>query len=158
MNTQNTQESVAIDRILENHCQQAGALLPILHAIQDAFGHIPDSAVARIAGALNQSCAEIHGVISFYQHFRSEPAARHTVHVCQAEACQARGGRELTAHAERVLGCKLHEHSPDRAFGLEAVHCLGLCASGPAIQLDDRQHARVDPARLDQLLHQAREA
>jgi formate dehydrogenase subunit gamma len=141
-----------VHEILARHRDEDGALLPVLHAVQDAFGHVPASAVPVIAQALNLSRAEVHGVISYYHHFRSEPAGRHVVQVCRAESCLACGSDALLAQAEQLLGCKLHETRADGAVSLEPVYCLGLCASSPALQIDDRLHARVTPERLQRLV------
>lgn len=144
--------SAAVAGALAAHAQEPGALLPVLHAVQDALGHVPADAVPAIAQALNLSRAEVHGVVSYYHFFRSTPPGRHVVQVCRAEACQACGAEALLAHAERSLGCARHSTRADGAVTLEPVYCLGLCASAPAIQIDDRLHARVTPARLDSLL------
>ena len=141
-----------VQRALDQHAQRPGALLPVLHAIQDDLGHIPDDGVPLIAAALNLSRAEVHGVVSYYPHFRSAPPGRHVVQVCRAEACQACGAEALLAHAERVLGCERHHTRADGAVTLEPVYCLGLCASSPAMRIDDRVHARLTPERLEQLL------
>ena len=137
--------------LLEAHRGQPGALLPLLHAVEERFGHVPPQAVPEIAQTLNLSRAEVHGVISYYHHFRQAPPGRHVVQVCRAEACQACGAEELLAHAERVLGCASGTTRADGAVTLEPVYCLGLCASSPAVQVDDRLHARVTPAQLDAL-------
>ncbi|WP_024302656.1 formate dehydrogenase subunit gamma [Pseudogulbenkiania sp. MAI-1] len=158
MTTQQDLERTQLQGILQAHHDQPGALLPILHDVQDALGFIPDWAVADIAKALNQSRAEVHGVITFYHHFRTTPPARHTLQICQAEACQSRGSRELTAHAKQVLGCSLHGRSADQRIGLEPVYCLGLCSTGPNIQLNDKMVSRVDAAKLDRLLASVKEA
>lgn len=131
---------------------QPGALLPLLHAVQDALGHVPAEALAPIAQALNLSRAEVHGVLSYYQHLRSAPPGRSLLQVCRAEACQACGGEALQAQAERLLGIKDHETRADGAVTLEPVYCLGLCAASPAIRIDDRVHGRVTPERLQTLL------
>lgn len=139
--------------VLARHEGVPGALLPILHAVQDALGHIPSEAVPQIARALNLSRAEVHGVITYYHHFRAEPAGRHVLQVCRAESCQSRGGEALLAQARERLGCSADVHcSADGAWSVEPVYCLGLCASSPAIQIDERQHARVSASRLDALL------
>ncbi|MFO1340442.1 MAG: formate dehydrogenase subunit gamma [Burkholderiaceae bacterium] len=130
---------------------QAGPLLPLLHAVQDALGHVPDDAVPMIARELALSRAEVHGVLTYYHHFRRAPAGRHVVQVCRAEACQACGADELLAQAERIFGCRVHETRADGAVTLEPVYCLGLCASSPALSIDDRLHARVTPERLQSL-------
>jgi formate dehydrogenase subunit gamma len=129
-----------------------GALLPILHEVQDALGCIPPEAVGEIAKGLNLSRAEVHGVITYYPHFRQQPAGRHVVQVCQAEACKACGADTLMARAQEVLGCAPHATRADGAVTLEPVYCLGLCASSPAIMVDDRLHARMTPQRLDGLM------
>jgi formate dehydrogenase subunit gamma len=134
-----------------------GGLLPLLHAVQGALGHIPPSGVPAIARALGLSRAEVHGVISFYHDFRTEPAGRHRLQLCRAEACQAVGALELEAHAMRALGVAPGETSADGAVTLEPVYCLGNCACGPSVRLDDSIHGRVDPARLDALLKPLRE-
>ncbi|MGO2006506.1 formate dehydrogenase subunit gamma [Vreelandella alkaliphila] len=129
-----------------------GALLPILHALQDRFGFIPEAAVPIIAEALNQTRAEVHGVISFYHHFRTTPPGRHVVQICRAEACQAVGARQLEAHAKTRLGVDYHQTTGDREITLEAVYCLGNCACGPSIRVDDSVRGRVTPEVFDALL------
>jgi formate dehydrogenase subunit gamma len=147
-----TAEAAAVSQALSVHGQRPGALLPVLHAVQDALGHIPATAVPVIAQALNLSRAEVHGVVSYYHHFRSAPPGRHVVQVCAAEACQSCGGAALMAQAERLLACKPHETRADGAVTLEPVYCLGLCASSPALQIDDRLHGRVSSQRLERLI------
>ncbi|MBZ5487691.1 formate dehydrogenase subunit gamma [Halomonas aquamarina] len=129
-----------------------GALLPILHALQDRFGFIPSDAVAMIAESLQQTRAEVHGVISFYHHFRTTPPGRHVVQICRAEACQSVGARALEAHAKARLGVDYHQTTPDRDITLEAVYCLGNCACGPSIRVDDQVRGRVTPEAFDELL------
>ena len=127
------------------HRDRPGALLPVLHAVQDALGHIPAAAVPAIARTLGLSHAEVHGVVSYYHHFRQEPPGRHVVRVCCAEACQAVGAEALAARAR--------ERRAGRGVTLEPVYCLGLCACGPAVQVDETHlHARMTPEKLDALL------
>jgi formate dehydrogenase subunit gamma len=145
----------AVQRILQLHANEPGALLPILHDVQDALGYIPAHAVPVIAEAQNLSRAEVHGVVTYYHHFRSEPAGRHVIQICRAEACQSMGADALLAHAELRLGCGAHGTTSDGAFTLEPAFCLGLCASSPAMTLDDQPHARVTPKAFDALLAQA---
>lgn len=124
----------------------------MLHAIQHALGYIPAESVPVIARALQLSRAEVHGVISFYHDFRSAPAGRHTLQICRAEACQAMGARALEDHARASLGIDYGDTTADGDFTLEPVYCLGNCACSPSVRIDDDIHARVDPARLDELL------
>lgn len=126
--------------------------MPVLHAVQDALGHIPPEVVAEIAQGLNLSRAEVHGVITYYPHFRQQPAGRHRVQVCQAEACKACGGDALMAQAERLLGCAPHATRADGAVTLEPVYCLGLCAMSPAMAIDEKPLARITPERLQAIV------
>lgn len=141
------------------HGERPGALLPVLHAVQDALGCVPPAAIALVAHELNLSRAEVHGVASFYHHFRSTAPGRHVVRICRAEACQARGARALEAHAREVLGIDFGATSADGAVTLEAAYCLGNCGCGPSLLVDhDELHANVTPARFDALLAHWREA
>lgn len=132
-----------------------GPLLPILHAIQESYGHVPQSAVPLIADALNIGKAEVHGVISFYHDFRDAPAGRHVVKICRAEACQAVGGTAVAEHALQRLGVEWHGTTANGAVTIEPVYCLGLCACAPAAMVDGRVVGRVDAARMDELLSEA---
>jgi len=138
--------------IIARYRDVPGALLPLLHALQEAMGYIPAAAVPAIARGLQLSRAEVHGVISFYHDFRSEPAGKHILQICRAEACQAMGSRALENHAKRRLGIDYGDTTADGAISLEPVYCLGNCTCSPSVRLDDEIHARVDPARLDTLL------
>lgn len=129
-----------------------GGLLPALHDIQDALGYVPPEGVPAIAEAFNLSRAEVHGVISYYHHFRSAPPGRHVVQVCRAEACQSMGAEALLAHAERRLGCASHATSADGRYSLEPVYCLGLCASSPAIAIDEQPRGRMSAAAFDRVI------
>jgi len=140
------------DEIAIAHLGLEGPLLPILHAVQAEFGHVPAEAMPIIADRLNISKAEVHGVVSFYHDFRSEPAGRHVLKFCRAEACKAMGADALVAHAEGRLGVALHETTRNGAVTLEPVYCLGLCACGPAAMVDDRVVGRLDAGKLDALL------
>jgi len=142
----------ALATVIEQYRDVPGGLLPLLHDLQDALGYIPPEAVPSIARALHLSRAEVHGVISFYHDFRSEPAGSHTLQICRAEACQAMGSRALEAHAKQRLGIDYGGTSADGAITLQAVYCLGNCACSPTVRIDDEIHARVDASRLDELL------
>lgn len=152
--TQPFQDEIAA--ILTSHQDLPGALLPILHAIQEKVGHIPPTAIPDIARALTLSNAEVQGVISFYHQFRTTPGGRQTVEICRAEACQAMGSRALEAHAKATLGIDYHQTTRDGEISLEPVYCLGNCACSPSVRIGDRVHARVSPEKFDQLMEQTR--
>lgn len=138
--------------LIAQHKSQPGGLMPLLHAVQDAMGFVPPQAVETIAKGFNLSRAEVHGVISYYHHFRSAPPGRTVVQVCSAESCKACGSDGLMAEVERRLGIKAHETRGDGAVSLEPVYCLGLCAQSPAIQVNEKVFARVTADRLTTLL------
>jgi formate dehydrogenase subunit gamma len=141
-----------IGRLAEQGANQPGALLPILHEIQDAFGYVPEAAVPIVAKTLNLSRADVHGVLSFYHFFRSHPPGRRTLFICRAEACQSMGARGLERHVRQKLDIDFHETTADGEYSLEPVYCLGNCACSPAVMIDETVHGRVTPERLDELL------
>ena len=129
-----------------------GGLLPLLHAIQDDVGYIPEDSYASIGKALNLSVAEVHGVVSFYHHFRTQPPGKHILHICRAESCQAMGSEHLEIHAKSKLGIDYHETSLNGDITLEPIYCLGNCALSPAVMLDEKVYGRVSRTRLDELI------
>ncbi|HMM07949.1 MAG TPA: formate dehydrogenase subunit gamma [Paracoccus solventivorans] len=137
-----------LQAIITRHLGDEGPLLPILHDVQAEWGMIPEAAQPVIAEALGMSRAEIHGVVSFYHDFRQEPAGRHVLRLCRAEACQSMGADALAEQVRRALGLDWHETTPDGRLTLEPVFCLGLCACGPSAQLDDRLVGRATTEKL----------
>lgn len=133
-----------------------GALMPILHALNDEFGYVDASVVPVIADELNLSRAEVHGVLTFYHDFRKEPAGRHVVKVCRAEACQSMAGRELEEHIKRHLKVELGATTADKRITFEAVYCLGLCACAPSMMVDGKLHGRMTPAKFDKIAGELR--
>jgi formate dehydrogenase subunit gamma len=141
--------------IIAEHAHVEGGTLVILHALQAAFGYVPGPAIPMIASALNLSRAEVHGVFTFYHDFRHEPAGRHVLKLCRAEACQAAGGDALAARAEAGLGIVLGNTTADMRVTLEPIYCLGLCATAPSAMLDGRVVGRLNETRLDALVAEA---
>lgn len=142
----------AVAKILAQHENKPGNLLPILHGIQDVLGYIPQAAVTEIADFLNQSIAEIHGVISFYHYFRQTPPGKNTIRICRAESCQAMNGKALEKYAKKQLNIDWHQTSSDGEFSLEPVYCLGNCACSPSITINEDIYGRVTPERLSMLI------
>lgn len=145
-------EPTEAERIARARAKEEGALLPILHEIQAHFGHVPPESVPIIAEVLNLSRAEVHGVISFYHDFRSEPPGAKVLKLCLAEACQARGARETSSKVEAALGVKLGETARDGSVSLLPVYCLGLCGNGPAALLEDEPYADLAGRGFDRCL------
>jgi len=149
-------DEIQAQAIITHLADQPGAMLPILHALQEAFGFIDSRAVPLIADSLNVSKAEVHGVITFYHDFRHAPAGRHVLKICRAEACQAMGVESLVAHIEHHHGIKIGETAADNSLTIENVYCLGNCALSPAVMLDGELIGRVDQDQLDELISVAR--
>jgi formate dehydrogenase subunit gamma len=145
-------DSALVQRIASEHAHRPGPLLEVLHAVQNALGFVPSGAVPVIAQVLNLSRADVHGVVTFYHHFRSAKPGRRVVQVCRAEACQSMRGAELEAYAKARLGVDYHETTADGRFSLEPVYCLGNCACAPSVMIGDDIHGRVTPERFDALI------
>ena len=142
--------------IIAAHKDRDGAALPIFHALQHAFGYVPEEAIVMVAEALNLSRAEMYGTVTFYHDFRNAPPGRRVLKLCRAESCQAAGGDALAARAEEKLGVKFGETTADNRLTLEPVYCLGLCHSSPAALLDhDHVVGMLDESKLDALLKEA---
>ncbi|HMI87666.1 MAG TPA: formate dehydrogenase subunit gamma [Polyangiaceae bacterium] len=141
-----------VAQAIADHRHLRGALLPILHAIQDRLGFVPPDAAHRVADGLNLSHADVQGVISFYHDFRAARPGRHIIKICRAEACQSMGGRALESELKARLGIDFGETTPDGAITLEPVYCLGNCACSPALMIDTELKGRVTPERLTLLL------
>lgn len=149
-------EAVVAREIALRYGNRPDALLEILHDLQAELGFIPEPALPALAKALNRSRAEVHGVVTFYHDFRREPAGRHVIKVCRAEACQSMRGDELAGMIERYLQVKLGQTTADGAITVEAIYCLGNCALAPAIMVDDKLVGRVDPAKFEKIAAECR--
>lgn len=152
IDARSTTLSASVETIIAEHAEMPGALLPILHAIQNEEGYIPSDCVELIAKTLQVSKAEVHGVITFYHEFRTEPAGKHIVHICRAESCQAMDSKSLEEHIKSSLGIDYHQATRDGTIQLEPVYCLGNCACSPSIRIDNDIYGRVTPERFDEII------
>ncbi|MFM0736649.1 NAD(P)H-dependent oxidoreductase subunit E [Paraburkholderia xenovorans] len=153
-------QAITPDQIVQRHAQPGRSLIAILHAIQDELGYVPPDTVPALARSLNLSRAEVHGVITYYHHFRTEPAAAVTVQLCRAEACRSMGTEALAQHVEARTGCRFdahhdHDHPPHEGVELQSVYCLGQCALSPALMINGTLHAKVTPQKFDALFSAA---
>ena len=152
--------ATAPDELVRLHAQPGRTLLATLHAIQDDIGYVPPATVAPLAKAMNLSRAEVHGVLTYYHHFRTQPPAAITIQLCRAESCRSMGSEALARHIESRTGCHFpqhghsadHEHAPTGPLALESVYCLGQCALSPALTINGALHAKVSPQKFDALL------
>jgi formate dehydrogenase subunit gamma len=146
------QQLVKIGAHIAAHKTMPGALLPLLHAIQDDIGWIPEDAYLPISKALALSVAEVHGVVTFYHHFQRHPVGKHILQVCRAESCQAMGSEQLEKDIKAALGIDYHETTKDGAITLLPIYCLGNCACSPAVMLDDEVYGRMSADKVADLV------
>ncbi|NGN44149.1 formate dehydrogenase subunit gamma [Mesorhizobium sp. CGMCC 1.15528] len=156
MQAASTQIASRATAIIDEMKALEGPLLPILHEIQEEFGHVPAETLPIIAKALNISNAEVHGVVTFYHDYRNHPAGRHVLKVCRAEACQSMGGDAIAAQISQALGIGFHETTKDNSVTLEPVYCLGLCACAPAAMLDGEVIGRLDADKIEEIVQEVR--
>jgi formate dehydrogenase subunit gamma len=146
----------AITAIVTEFGARPEMLVQVLQAIVMRHGWVSEDSIRQLADELNLSRADVHGVVSYYHDFRTQPPGQHIVKICQAEACQAMGSRALTSHAEASLGADLH--GTTNAVTLEPAYCLGNCACAPAVMIDGKTHGRVSTARFDELVNTLKDA
>jgi formate dehydrogenase subunit gamma len=139
-------------KIIDTLKHKKGALLPILHQIQREIGYIPLKTIDTIAKKLQQTPAEIHGVISFYHQFRTSQPGEHKIQICRSEACQSRGSRELEQHAKEHLAIDYGSTTADKKFSLDSVYCLGNCATGPNVRINDELYGRVNNEKFERIV------
>ena len=151
-----THHKVVVNAALEKHESTKGSLLPILHEIQDALGYIPSDAIDVIGKRINRSRAEVHGVVSFYHHFRTHKPGRHIIQVCRSEACQALGANDVIDKLKRTLAIDFHESTSDGQITLEPIYCLGHCACAPALMVNGEPRAKMTSERVDGLINELR--
>ena len=146
------QQAIKISMHIAANKTLPGALLPILHAIQDDIGYVPQDCYPQIAKALSLSVAEVHGVVTFYHHFRTHPVGKHILQVCRAESCQSMGSAMLELQVKSALGVDYHQTTKDGAITLLPIYCLGNCALSPAVMLDEEVYGRMDAAKVAELI------
>ncbi len=140
------------EAICAKYDNRPDALLEILHDVQGEVGYVPENTLPVIAKALNLSRAEVYGVATFYHDFHLKPSGRHHIKLCRAEACQSMGARELQAMAEKFLNVEMGGTTADKKITLEATYCLGLCASAPAMMINEKPVARISAAKFEKLV------
>jgi len=139
----------SISTIVQHFDARPEMLVQILQAIVQAHGWVSEDTIRQLADELNLSRADVHGVVEYYHDFRTKEPGRHIVKICQAEACQAMGSRDLTQHADAAI---------DSDTTIEPVYCLGNCACAPAVMVNGKTIGRVDATRFDALVAELREA
>ena len=145
-----------IQDLIGSHKGMPGGLLPLLHAIQDSIGYVPEDCYLPISKGLALSVAEVHGVVTFYHHFRTHPSGKHILQICRAESCQAMGSEKLEASIKAKLGIDYHQTTLDGAITLEPIYCLGNCACSPSVMMDDEVYGRMDALKAAELISEAR--
>jgi formate dehydrogenase subunit gamma len=149
------QQQEKIQEHINIYLNTPGALLPLMHAIQDDIGYVPEDSYVLISKAYNLSIAEIHGFITFYHHFRTYPPGKHVLQVCRAESCQSMGSEKIEQYCKDKLGIDYYETTKDNLLTLEPVYCLGNCACSPAVMIDEKILGRVTPEKIDQIIQKS---
>ena len=143
---------------IQKYQDKPGALLPLMHAIQDDLGFVPEGSFKPISKAYNLSVAEIHGFVTFYHHFRTQLPGKNILQICRAESCQAMGSENLENYCQEKLGIDYHQTTKDNSITLEPVYCLGNCACSPAVMINEEVVGRVNETKIDQIIKEARES
>ncbi len=151
-NTLSAADLSKIEAHIDAHKGVPGGLMPLMHAIQDDVGYIPEEVYPQVSKAMALSVAEVHGFVTFYHHFRTHPVGKHVLQVCRAESCQAMGSEKLEADIKAKFGVDYHETTKDGEITLLPVYCLGNCACSPAVMLDEDVHGRVDMRVVDEIV------
>jgi NADH:ubiquinone oxidoreductase subunit E len=146
-----------LDDVLRDYADVPGALIPVLQIAQAMFGYLPESALKKIALALDKPYSEVAGVVSFYSFFTTVPRGKHLVRVCLGTACYVRGGKQILESLKDALRIEVGETTSDREFSLDVGRCFGACGLAPVIMIDDDVHQRVKPARLPKILDRYRQ-
>ena len=144
-----------VREIAADHRAHRGALLPILHAVQEALGCVPPEAIPVLADELNLSRADVHGVVTFYHDFRSQAGRPHRRPRLPRGGVPVGRRRTTGGPPEDRYGMSLGDTRYDGSVTVEQVFCLGNCALGPAVQVNGRLHGRVDEVRLSAILDEA---
>jgi NADH-quinone oxidoreductase subunit E len=139
-------------RLQELYPDKRGALLPVLHLAQDAFGYISLPVEEYVAGLFDLAPAHVHEVVTFYTMFFRAPKGRHVVSVCHNLSCHLLGAKGILAHLTRRLGIDVGETTPDGKITLLAVECLCACEQAPMMQVDDRYEGHLTPGKVDGIL------
>jgi NADH:ubiquinone oxidoreductase subunit E len=146
-----------ISKFVEDLVARHGRLLiSILEDVQNHYNYLPEEALRKIAKELNIPLRDVYGVATFYGAFRLNPCGKHRVHVCLGTACHVRGGKKVLEEMERELKIKARETTKDKEFTLETVNCLGACALGPIVVIDDEYHGNITPAKISSLFKKYR--
>jgi NADH:ubiquinone oxidoreductase subunit E len=145
-----------LDDVLKEYQDMPGALIPVLQIAQALFGYLPETALRRIALALDKPYSEVAGVVTFYSFFTTVPRGKHLVRVCLGTACYVRGGKLVLAALKNELGIEVGETTSDRHFSLDVGRCFGACGLAPVILIDQDVHQRVKPAKVGKLLDRYR--
>ncbi len=149
------------DRFLRSHPGRNGkaapeSLIPMLQAIQEAYGYLPSAVLEWMSGPTGIPTSRMYGVATFYAQFSLEPHGKHVVSCCRGTACHVRGGKKVISTVQSVLGLEEGQTSQDMAFSFETVACLGACALAPVTVVDKTYYGKMTPRRAEQIIDQLR--
>jgi NADH:ubiquinone oxidoreductase subunit E len=151
--TMTGQDSYALlARVIEDYDRAERNLIQILHMAQAIFGYLPEEVLHFIGARMDLPMSVIHGVVSFYSYFTTQPKGRHTIQVCLGTSDLVRGGKKVLDALKKMLEIEVGQTTPDRRFSLEVKRCIGSCGLAPALMIDRTVHKRVNPNKLLDIL------
>lgn len=145
-----------VKKTIEEHRNTKGALIPVLHKIQNLYGYLPEDLLKLVSEELNVAMAEIYGVASFYSFFSLEPKGEHVIRVCLGTACYVKGSQLILDELSKQLNIEVGKTTKDGKFTLEATRCLGACGLAPAMMIDEKVYGRLSPEHVTDILKEYR--
>ena len=150
--TDQKEKFAMLQKAIDEHKGQKGALMPVLQAAQNIFDCVPLDAQEYIADALGTTLSEVYGVATFYSQFSLRPKGRYVVGVCLGTACYVRGSQKVLNRVEKELGIKVGDTTKDGLFTLQSTRCLGACGLAPVMMINDEVFGRLTDDEIPSIL------
>jgi len=145
-----------VSEIVTKYQSDPGSVIAILQDVQEELSYLPRAALETVSKDLAIPLSRVLSLATFYRAFSLKPKGRHPVHVCLGTACHVRGAQLVLEKFERELGLKTGETSPDQAFSLDAVRCVGCCGLAPVVMVGEEVHGKISPAKVAGLVKKYR--
>jgi len=142
----------SVDLIVDKYQEKRTALISVLHDVQDRYKYLPDEALKMVASRLRMDINEIYGVATFYKSFTLTPQGKYSITLCLGTACHVRGGPRILRELKGLLKIEPGQTTADRQFSLNVVNCLGVCAIGPVMMVDQKFYGEMNPIRAKRMI------
>jgi len=143
-----------VNQIIDGYGADRAVILAVLQDIQREYNYLPREALELAAGRLDMPLGEIYRMATFFTAFSLQPKGEYVCKVCLGTACHVRGGARILEAVERELDIKAGQTTSDGKFSLEAVRCVGACALGPIVMVNEEPHAYMTPDKASKLIVQ----